>query len=73
MADRESEEGVSNEMILFFFSRKKALMLKKKYLKIALCFYLLAYVATIIWNAKVKISGPYPLGAQNLEGKGTNK
>ena len=39
------------------------------YLKIALCFYLLTYVALIIWNAKVKISGPYPFGAQNLEEK----
>lgn len=76
MADRESEEGVSNEMILFFSFKEEGIDVKKKkkmYLKIALCLYLLAYVAAIIWNAKVKISGPYPLGAQNLEEKGTNK
>ena len=39
MADRESEEGVSNEMILFFFFKEEGIDVKKKkmYLKIALC------------------------------------
>lgn len=74
MADRESEEGVSNEMILFFFFKEEGIDVKKKKDVFENCsLYLLAYVAAIIWNAKVKISGPYPLGAQNLEEKGTNK